>query len=290
MFATINGVKLFFDIDGKQYVPDANDESRFTQKPVCFVLHGGPGCDHSSYVPCIESLADVMQLVYIDFRGCGRSDAADTATYTMAHNIEDIEALRNYLGIEKIVIFGHSYGGMTALGYALKYGKNLDALIVLCTAASYRFIEKAKETLAQIGTSEQIAAAKKYLWNGDFPDNKTYSAFFRDFASLYAVKPRNAEAFENALLREIVSFQALNMGFRTDLSTFDFTKQLHTIRCPALVIGAEKDWITASEFSEEIAAALPNCTKIIFPDCGHAVFNDRPADVLRAITEFAKKL
>ena len=73
MFAEVNGVKLFFDIEGKEYVPDGPVMRR---RPVCFVLHGGPGGDHTHFLPCVSELTDTMQLIYVDHRGCGRSAAA----------------------------------------------------------------------------------------------------------------------------------------------------------------------------------------------------------------------
>ncbi len=55
-----------------------------------------------------------MQLVYIDHRGQGRSARGNPATYNLENNVEDLEALRAYLGLERVVIIGGPYGGMVA--------------------------------------------------------------------------------------------------------------------------------------------------------------------------------
>ena len=57
MYADVNGVKLFFDIEGKEYVPDG---PVLRKRPVCFVLHGGPGGDHTHFLPAISALTDTM--------------------------------------------------------------------------------------------------------------------------------------------------------------------------------------------------------------------------------------
>lgn len=59
MYAQINGTRIFFDVEGMGWVPDG---PRLREKPVCFVLHGGPGGDHTGYKPGLSPLADYMQL------------------------------------------------------------------------------------------------------------------------------------------------------------------------------------------------------------------------------------
>ncbi|WP_289137141.1 alpha/beta fold hydrolase [uncultured Brevibacillus sp.] len=112
MYARINGTRIFFDVEGMGWVPDG---PILRKKPTCFVLHGGPGGDHTGYKPALSPLSEIMQLVYIDNRGSGRSAVGPSESYSLENNVEDIEALREYLGLEKIVLHGHSYGGMAPL-------------------------------------------------------------------------------------------------------------------------------------------------------------------------------
>ena len=62
----------------------------------------------------------------------------------MDQNIDDVESLRTYLGLDKVVVLGSSYGGMVAQGYALRYPEASARLILCSTAPSYRFMEEAK--------------------------------------------------------------------------------------------------------------------------------------------------
>lgn len=112
-----------------------------------------------------------MQLVYFDHRGQGRSARGAKETYTLNNNVEDMEALRQYLGLEKIVVIGSSYGGMVALSYAIRYPQHVSHLIVIATAANSRFLTRAKEILAERGTEEQKVIAQR-LWDGAFENEE----------------------------------------------------------------------------------------------------------------------
>jgi proline iminopeptidase len=258
-------------------------------KPVCFVLHGGPGDDHSSYIPGLDPLANYMQLVYIDFRGSGRSDYPDDTTYTIEQNALDIEALRVYLGLERIVLFGQSYGGIVAQAYGVKYPENLDGLILLTTASNHGFYDLAREELKRRGSPEQIAMAEKYLWPGKFPDNETYLAYYRLFASLYSLKPADHAAFNEIMGRAILSYRALNRGFGGDLMTFDFRGELHKITCPCLLIGGREDWIIPVPCIEELHERLGDCEMIIIEESSHIVLGDQYEKAMEGIIGFIQR-
>jgi len=80
MRLTVNGTKLFVDVEGAKFVPDGDI---LREKPTIMLLHGGPGFDHSQFKPQFSQLADVAQLVYLDHRGCGRSDRDDPSSWTL---------------------------------------------------------------------------------------------------------------------------------------------------------------------------------------------------------------
>ncbi len=71
MRVLVNGVHLFFDVEGAGLMPDG---PIMREKPTLLLLHGGPGFDHSIYKPAYSSLADCAQIIYLDHRGNGRSD------------------------------------------------------------------------------------------------------------------------------------------------------------------------------------------------------------------------
>ena len=111
-------------------------------KPL-MLLHGGPGASHDYFLPYLTPLARHYQLIFIDERGSGRSQTLDDVSgYTVENMVEDIEAVRQALGLGKISLLGHSYGGVVAQAYALKYQKNLSHLILASTFSSTKAINE----------------------------------------------------------------------------------------------------------------------------------------------------
>ena len=279
MFAKIRDTQIYFDIEGAGLVPDGN---RMREKPIAFLIHGGPGADHTSYKPTFSALSDKMQLVYFDHRGQGRSARGDKSTYTLDQNVEDMEALRQHLGINKIIAIGGSYGGMVALTYAIRYPQNLSHLIVIATVPDSRFLQRAQDILNDRGTPEQIAIAQ-YLWNGSFETEQQLSDYFRIMQPLYSV---TAEPAQIPQVQRILSIDAINEAFGGFLRSYNVLDQLHRITAPTLVVGARHDWICPPEFSEEIANAIPNSDLRIFENSGHLIRLDEPQALLDAIAGF----
>jgi len=85
----VNGVRLFFDVEGAKLVPDG---SAMREKPTLLLLHGGPGFDHSTFKPLYSALTDVAQVVYLDHRGNGRSDAGPKEGWNLVQWGDDVAA------------------------------------------------------------------------------------------------------------------------------------------------------------------------------------------------------
>ena len=122
-YVTVNGAKLWVVLVG--------------HGDPLVIIPGGPGGAHIGY-RVFDSLAKDNELVYFDAFGRGKSDTAkDVKEYTLARDIEDVEGLRKALGFEKWNVLGHSYGGVVAQGYALKYPEHVSHLILANTFHSY---------------------------------------------------------------------------------------------------------------------------------------------------------
>ncbi|MGA7190832.1 MAG: alpha/beta fold hydrolase [Candidatus Acidiferrales bacterium] len=101
------------------------------------IVHGGPGASHDYFLPYLLPLARHNRLIFIDERGSGRSQKLDDPVgYTVANMVEDVEAVRQGLVLGKITLLGHSYGGVLAQAYALKYQNNVTHLILCSTFPS----------------------------------------------------------------------------------------------------------------------------------------------------------
>src|SRR4029078_1270208 len=138
--------------------------------------------------------------------------------------IEDIEALRKHLGLKKICILGGSYGGIVAQGYAIRYSKHIEKLILSVTIPSYKAIEESKKYLNKYGTAKQIAICEQ-LWKGAFKDHKHVMRYFKIMDSLYSLTARKKRKPVFAKSKTIWSHEALNEGFGGFLQHFDFVPQ-----------------------------------------------------------------
>ena len=116
-YVNANGVMIYYKIIGHG-------------EPL-LVVHGGPGASHDYFLPYLLPLARHNRVVFIDERGSGRSQQLENpADYTVENMVEDVEAVRQSLGLGKMSLLGHSYGGVLAQAYALKYQQNLSHLIL----------------------------------------------------------------------------------------------------------------------------------------------------------------
>ena len=118
MHVSVNGVRLFFDVEGTKFVPDG---PVMREKPTLLLLHGGPGADHSIYRPAYSALSDIAQIVYLDHRGNGRSEDGPQERWTLAQWGDDVRAFCEALGIVDPIVLGASFGGMVAMSYATRH-------------------------------------------------------------------------------------------------------------------------------------------------------------------------
>ncbi|MCC6552379.1 MAG: alpha/beta fold hydrolase [Polyangiaceae bacterium] len=281
MRAKLRDTEIYFDIEGPGLAPEGPG---LRERPAMFLVHGGPGSDHSAFRGSMSPLADRVQLVYFDHRGQGRSARGPRETYTLENNVADMEALRQHLGLDKIVVLGGSYGGMVAMAYAIEHQRHVSHLILVATAASHRFLDRAKQILEQRGTEAQRSACER-LWAGAFESEEQLREYFDVMGPLYSLTHDPARAQESRG-RAILSHEAINVAFGGFLRTFDLTPRLPEIRVPTLVIGGRHDWICAPEFSEEIARLIPGADLRIFERSGHSVRADEPRALLDAVAGF----
>lgn len=283
MRARIRDTELFFDIDGVGLVSDGTD---MREKPAAFILHGGPGGEHSDLKPAFGPLSDRLQLVYFDHRGQGRSARGDARTYTLDENVKDLEALRLHLGLGQIISIGTSYGGMVAMAHAARYPQSVSHLVLIVTAAHAGFNQRAQAIVAERGTPEQQAVCAQ-LWQGALDNEDKLRRYYEVMGPLYALR-HDPVAAQAGRARGIYAPDALNRAFAPGgfLQTFDLRPELAAIRARTLVIAGRHDWICAPEFSEEIHRLIPGAQLEIFEDSSHSVRVDAPERMVQVIRAF----
>jgi proline iminopeptidase len=281
MYASIRDTEIYFDVEGAGLVVDG---ARMRERPAAFVIHGGPGGDHSSFKPVLSPLAERLQLIYFDHRGQGRSGRGDPARYTLDENVEDMEALRRHLGLGPIVSIGTSYGGMVAQAHAARYPDAVSHLVLVVTASHGGFIERAKAIVAARGTPEQRRVCET-LWAGGFADEAELRRFYAVMGPLYSRK-HDPAAGTLSTQRTIYSVEALNRAFGGFLRSFDLRAKLPRITAPTLVLAGRHDWICPPEFAEEIAGLIPRAELRIFEESSHSIRADEPQAFIDAIKGF----
>jgi proline iminopeptidase len=283
MRARIRNTEIYFDVEGSGLVAEG---PRMREKPVAFLIHGGPGGDHSDARAGYAPLTDRLQLVYFDQRGNGRSARGDQSKYTLHETVEDLEALRRYLGFGPIVSIGTSYGGMVAMAHAARYPDSVSHLVLAVTAAHAGFITRATEIVAQRGTPEQIASNED-LWGGRLDTPEKLRRFYEVMGSLYSLK-YDAAAAQAGLDRGIFSPEALNAAWAPDgdMRDFDLRPELRSITASTLILAGRHDWICPPEFSEEIHRYIPGSDLRIFEESSHAIRADERQKFLDVVAGF----
>lgn len=286
MLAKIRDTEIFFEIHGSALEVDG---PLLRSRPTAFVAHGGPGADHSFMRPGMDPLGEYSQVVFWDHRGQGRSARGDIAKYTLDENVEDLEALRIHLGVDRIVSVGTSYGGMVAMAHAARYPHSVAKLLLIVTASHSGFNKRAQEILAQKGTQEQKEIAGQ-LWTGELNSQEAMREFFRTTWSLYSTTFDESKRAKNedALARCILSPEALNRAFAPGgfLQSYDLRPELKNISAPTLILAGRHDWICAPEFSEEIHALISGSRLKIFEKSSHSLRGDEPEEFFATVREF----
>lgn len=283
MYIEVNGARLFVDIDGAQSVPQG---PTMVERPVLFVLHGGPGADHSYFKPWLDPLRDVAQLVYVDHRGNGRSERTGPATYTIAQMADDLEALRSLLGYGRIQMLGHSFGGMVALTYATRHPRSLESLIPCTTAASYEFRAEAWEIAAAKATPEQMEKLPR-LFDGVIETDAEHDEWWRVCLPLYFHHADDATCAE-ILGREHPQLEVVNHMMAAEIPKYDVVSQLPDVAVPTLAISGRHDWVTPVSQGEVIAKGIPGARLEVFEDSGHFPFIEEQHRFLQVLGDFVR--
>lgn len=283
MRTLVNGVWLFFDVEGAKWVPDG---SAMREKPTLLLLHGGPGMDHSTYKPRFSALADIAQVVYLDHRGNGRSDPAGGETWNLAQWADDVREFCEVLGIERPIVLGASFGGMVAIAYATRHPEHPGKLILVSTeAAGGSHLAERVALFERLGGPAVGALARRRFYGGEMS-----AAFLEEWVRLafpvYTRGGRDPDFVRRAILRPEVHEWFMRPG--GEGLAFNYLADLRKVRCPTLVLGGEEDPMTPIACQEDIAAALaPGIARFgRFAGCGHGVINDAPERAMAVIREF----
>jgi pimeloyl-ACP methyl ester carboxylesterase len=283
MHATVNGLRLFFDVRGAKLVPDG---PMMRERPTVLMLHGGPGADHTHYLPAWTPLSDVAQVIYLDHRGNGRSQHGPKESWHLAQWADDVREFCAVLGIDRPIVQGTSFGGMVALAYATRYPAHLSKLILISTAArGGAHTQRRVAMFEQLGGKAAGDLARRRLIDGD-TGPEVLADWLRVCLPLYNQRP-----FDMDMLSRGVGHPEATRWFSRaegEGNHFDLRADLHRIQCPTLLMGGVLDPMLPIENQRDIAALIaPHLLNYKeFEQAGHGVVADAPEQVWPLIREF----
>lgn len=268
-----------------------------TGETAMLVLHGGPGSSGDHLTPLGRHGSDDLRVFLYDQLGSGRSDsppAGNFDRYTVEHFREEVEAVRAEIGVDSLIVYGSSWGGMLAQEYALAYPDRVDGLILQCTLHDTADAIKAmRAARAEVLTDEELERALEFEaeQNYDADEYQDLTEKVYDERLLRVDKPiwwEKAETNMDAygLMWGQTEFALADHARLRGWSTKD---RLGDIACPTLVIVGEYDEI-GPEISRDIADRIPDAELTLLKGASHATFLDAPEAHYTAVENFLERI
>ncbi len=273
-------------------------------RPV-LIIHGGPGMPYTLLWKGLTPLADRYRFYYYDQRGCGRSTyPIDTfasqnyyqnmtqldRTLGLGAQIADIERIRQILGQDKLILVGHSFGGMIASLYAAEFPEHVAALVLIAPA----------ETLVMPPPSGGLyAQVRQRLPADQLPAYDAYQKRYFDYQHLFTQSEKSLEQlnaefvwyYKQALPSAVLPpegapggwiVQAIYLGMGT---RHDYRPALKAVTAPVLVLHGAGD-LQPEAASRLYADAFPNARFQVIANATHFVFEEQPAEFAAAVGAF----
>jgi proline iminopeptidase len=259
------------------------------------LLHGGPGADHSDFLPALQPLARHCRLVLIDERGSGRSERLiDPKGYTLGRMVKDIECVRQHLKLAQLVVLGHSFGGILAQAYATRHPNRILGLVLAGTGSTARCIDRDFRSLRTRLPGRLRARLERQEKAGIFQADGAYkkeyaAASARALAPYMYAKPpparfKHTPPLGMEVLREM---WVRRSDFHIDgnLKGFDFTQSLARVKAPSLVVIGDRDLVSTAT-ADMSRACLPRATLVVMAECAHMMFIDQTIRFNRLLEDF----
>jgi len=247
------------------------------------ILHGGPGINYK-YMLSLKKLSKHCKLIYSDFRGGGKSTISDYDTLSFEYFTSDIENLRNYLSINKWVVLGHSFGGMVAQEYGVRYPHSLTHLILIDTGCNSRIVqEDAPHVLKDWGYDKNSVIWANRFFNGKLAPYQIPYALFK-FGKAYYHK-MNLLTFIKSLEGKYNSKTFLKW-FGSNFKGWDISAKIQNIHVPTLIIAGEYDFQFPPEHQRFLAQQIKKSTLKLISNAGHNTPIECPDILIKEIQTF----
>jgi proline iminopeptidase len=266
-----------------------------TGDEVLLCLNGGPGlpCDYlrEPHAP----LADKgYRVVAYDQLGCGRSDKpANQSLWTIDRYVEEVESVRQQLGLGKFHLLGHSWGGWLGIDYGIAYPDNLKTLVLENTCGDMpHLIEELNRLRAALG-SETVKMMLRHEAEGTL-DHPEYQAAitllnYRHVCRLDEWPAPVKRSLDDWNMDVYGTMQGPNeFLYVGNLKDWNRLADMHRINAPTLITVGMHDELPPS-CAMRMQAALPNAVLKVFKNSSHMPFYEQPDDYYQELLAFLER-
>ncbi len=258
-------------------------------------LNGGPGlpCDYLREAhSCLIDKG--YRVVAFDQLGTGASDRPDdTALWTIGRYVEETETVRKALGLGKVHMLGHSWGGWLAIDYALTYPENLQTLILEDTVADMPHLILELERLRAALGPETVSMMQKHEAQGTY-DHPEYQAAvtilnYRHVCRLPEWPAPVRRSLDDWNMGPYGTMQGPNeFLYIGNLKDWNRIPDLPRVTVPTLITTGEHDELTPA-CALRMKLALPNAELKVFANASHMPFYENPGDYYPALLDFLSR-
>ncbi len=262
------------------------------------LLNGGPGCTHE-YFECLESFLpkEGIEFIYYDQLACGNSDnPKDTSLYDLDRYVEEVEQLRVALHLDKtnFYLLGHSWGGILAMQYALKYQHNLKGLIISNMMADCpKYGKYADEVLAKQMNPAVLDSIRTIEKKGDFKNPRYMQLLQANYYSQHICRlPQYPEPVNRSFTKMNNELYTImqgpsEFGISGKLTNWDVSNELKNIHVPTLVIGATYDTMDP-DYMKWMSTQIPKGQFLLCKNGSHMCMYDDQQTYMAGLIKFLK--
>ncbi len=242
-------------------------------------VNGGPGFDHRYLIaaPVWHDMAERRQIIFYDQRGTGDSPGADGRELSVATMVEDLEALRKHLKVDRIDLVGHSWGGILSMAYTTRYPEHVAHLVLVgsgdakLTSHEYLFDKLYPDITATI-PPDPSPAGQMGCVAIDAYDRMSYY----DQRNQVQASGPDAPRFSQETCTTVM----------LDAMSLDLYPALAKIDVPTLVINGRFDANVAPTVAWRISRAIPGAELAFFERSGHSPFVEEPEKFALVVERF----
>jgi pimeloyl-ACP methyl ester carboxylesterase len=234
-------------------------------------LHGGPGSTHNYFRP-LERLADERPVVLYDQLGCGRSDRPEL-DWSLAVFTEELDALREHLGLDRIHLLGTSWGGMLALEHALAEPQSVRSLVLSSTlACAADWVVEVKRLRDAIPIDDEddvlVEIERRHFFRGE--DEPLELVRMRE--------EKSSEVYEAMWGRNEWTMTGA-------LGGWDVRSRLGELKMPTLVLRGAHDLSTPA-ISKTLTDGIPHAREVVFEESSHTPVLEETERYLNFLRDF----